>query len=408
LLLRLGIGLVAVILFVAMLLRPVESVLTASSEADGGASPGASSSNPSVAAAAVAAAAAPVTRAKSPEYGMSVFIWGSPETTERDLAKLTQAQFTWQKTLFQWRLIEPEKGVFDWSEAERVVKASNRDGIKVIARVDYQPSWARADGAHNGPPDNYDDYGDFIAALTSHFAPGSPNGTIAAVEVWNEPNLAREWGNQPISYSSAGDYVRLLCTAKEAVKRAAPQVLVISAGLSPTGVADETAVDDTLYLQWMYDNGAKPCFDVLGAHGAGYKAPPSISPEELTSDKTWGGHPSFGFRRVEQLREVMVRNDDDAKQVWLLEFGWTSDTVHDSYAWHRVTEEQKAQYIVDAYRWAYANWQPWIGVMTLWTLAAPDWNQGREEYWWAITRPDGTNLPAFDALAAARRSGYLP
>ena len=44
----------------------------------------------------------------------------------------------------------------------------------------------------------------------------------------------------------------------------------------------------------------------------------------------------------------MVRNGDDAKQVWLLEFGWTSDDVHPAYAWHRVTEDQKADYIVGA------------------------------------------------------------
>jgi hypothetical protein len=104
----------------------------------------------------------------------------------------------------------------------------------------------------------------------------------------------------------------------------------------------------------------------------------------------------------------MVQNGDEAKQVWLLEFGWTSDPVHDAYAWHRVTEEQKAEYIVDAYRWANENWQPWIGVMALWTMASPEWNEEREEYWWAVTRPDGTNLPAFDALVLARQNGVLP
>jgi len=36
---------------------------------------------------------------------------------------------------------------------------------KIIARLDFQPTWARADGAMNGPPDNYQDYADFVSAF---------------------------------------------------------------------------------------------------------------------------------------------------------------------------------------------------------------------------------------------------
>jgi len=355
-------------------------------------------------------ASAPVLnpRAKSPEYGMNIFVWGQPATTDRDLAKLTDMGFGWQKTLFQWRMLEPRKGVFNWAEAERVVQASNAAGVKIIARVDFQPDWARADGAHNGPPDRYEDYANFVYALVDHFKPGSPNGTIHAIEIWNEPNISREWGEATIDAKSAADYVRLLCLGHNAAKRASPDIVTITAGLSPTGTTDGTAADDTLYLQWMYDARARSCFEVLGAHGAGYKAPPSISPQELATNKLWGGHASFGFRRVEEHRAIMVRNGDAQKQIWLLEFGWTSDPVHEGYAWHRVTEDQKAEYIVDAFRWAYDNWQPWIGVMTLWNLPAPDWNSNREEYWWSIANPDGSNRASYDSLLTARANGYLP
>jgi polysaccharide biosynthesis protein PslG len=345
--------------------------------------------------------------ATSPEYGVDIFIWDQPRTTSRDLGKLTGAGFTWQKSLFQWKLIEPAKGRLQWSEAERVVKASNAQGIKVIARVDFQPNWARSDTVHNGPPDNYEDYGAFIYALVDHFKLGAGNGVIDAIELWNEPNLSREWGNAPISADSAADYVRLMCAGHHAAKRASSHIVTISAGLSPTGTLNSEAADDTTYLQWMYDAGARDCFDVLGGHGAGYKAPPWIGPEELASDARWGGHSSFGFRRIEMLRDVMVKNGDEAKQVWLLEFGWTSDSVHEAYAWHRVTEDEKATYIVEAYRWAAMNWAPWIGVMMVWNLAAPEWTTSREEYWWSITAPDGSNRPAYEALLRARRDGYL-
>jgi hypothetical protein len=352
-------------------------------------------------------------QAASPEYGMNIFIWREPNTTQRDLGKLRELGFTWQKTLFQWREIEGAgKGIYDWREADRVVAASTAAGIKVIARIDFPPAWATArcdPRANECPPDRFEDYADFIRAFTTRYGTGSPIGRVHAIEIWNEPNLAREWGNGRIDEAQAREYVRLLRLSYQAAKSVDPQMTIISAGLTPTGTRDPAvAQPDDVYLQWMYDAGAAAYFDVLGAHGAGYKAPPHMSPEEVAADPAYGGHASFCFRRVEQLREVMVRNGDEAKQVWLLEFGWSSDEVHPAYAWHRVTEEQKAQYIVDAYRWAAQNWAPWIGVMALWNLAAPGWTRNNEEYWWSITEPDGTPRPAYLRLLEARRSGLLP
>lgn len=207
-------------------------------------------------------------RVEGPQYGMNIFIWGSPATTARDLERLTEARFGWQKSLFEWRAIEPRKGVFDWAEAERVVEASNAAGLQVIARVDFPPRWARADG-RNGPPNRYQDYADFVFALADHFKPGSPHGTISAIQLWNEPNLSREWGSGTIGPASAAEYVRLMCGAHRAAKRANAEVITISAGLAPTGVMDGTAAEDTAYLQWMYDSGARGCFDALGAHAPG-------------------------------------------------------------------------------------------------------------------------------------------
>jgi hypothetical protein len=347
-------------------------------------------------------------RAKSPEYGMNIFIWGHPITTDRDLGRVRDAGFTWQKTLFKWRDIEPQRGSFNFAEADRVVRASAAAGVKIIARLDFQPSWARADGAHNGPPDNYDDFGRFVTELAKRYHSGSPIGPIHAIEVWNEPNLAREWGGAPINQAQAGDYVRLLKVAYEATKAVDPSIIIVSAGLSPTGWSDDTARPDDQYLQWMYDAGAKAYFDVLGAHAPGFKAPPNVSPEEAASSPLYGGHRSFTFRRVEDLRQIMVDNGDEAKQIWLLEFGWTTDTVNPAYAWHRVTPQEHGEYLVAAYRWAHQNWSPWIGVMALWTLPDPAWGPQREELWWAVGNSDGSDRPALTRLREARRSGELP
>jgi hypothetical protein len=346
-------------------------------------------------------------RATSPEYGMSVFVYNNPATTDRDFANVRNLRFGWQKTLFQWRMLEPVKSQFDWTESDRVVAKSAQHGLKIIARIDFQPMWARADGANNGAPDNYQDFADFIRAFVSRYSAGSAYGTVHAVEIWNETNLMREWGS-PISPQSAADYVLMLSMAYQAAKEADPSVTVISAGLSPTGWSDDTARPDDEYLQWMFDAGLKGNYDVLGAHGN--TQCPSVEVEvgacPIQADRMQ--HGSFYFRRVEKLREIMEYNGDADKQVWILEFGWTSDSVNQQYSWFATTEAIKADLIVRGFQFARLNWAPWIGVMILWTLPDPSWNWDREELWWAITNPDGTPRPAYNRLLQARQTGELP
>jgi polysaccharide biosynthesis protein PslG len=347
-------------------------------------------------------------RAASPEYGMNVFLWGNEKTTARDLKMMTDAGFGWQKTLFQWKYIEPKKGQFDWSEADRVVKASVASGVKIIARLDFQPDWARADKVFNGPPDNYQDFADFVTAFVTRYSSASTIGRVHAIQIWNEQNLNIEWGKRAINQQQAADYVALLKAGYEAAKAVDPSVTVITGGVAQTGTDNDDARPDDVYVRWMYEAGAKPYFDVLGAHGHGYKAPPTVSPDEAASNQTWGGHRFFVFRRVEDMRQIMVENGDADKQIWLLEFGWTSDTVNQAYAWHRVSEEEKGDNLVGAYKWAAQNWAPWIGVMCLWTMPDPGWGPQDEKYWWAIMNPDGTPRAAYQRLLQARKDGTLP
>jgi hypothetical protein len=342
----------------------------------------------------------------SPDYGLSMFLWNQPTTSTRDLKIASGANFRWQKTLFAWRNIEGAgKGVYNWTEADRIVKASADNGVKIIARIDFEPMWARKDRANNGPPDNYQDYADFVAAFATRYKPGSTLGTVDAIEIWNEVNLTREWGDQPINQQQAADYVRLLTMAYRAAHAANPAVTVIQAGLSPTGVHNAQADDDAEYLGWLFQAGLKGGvnYDVLGAHGNTQAPCVACDFNSLPGF----GDPSFYFRRIEQLRDVQVKYGDSDRQIWLLEFGWTADTVHPDYAWYAVSEDQKASNIVQAFQYAHQHWSPWIGVMTLWTLADPTWTPDREEYWWAIDNPDGTPRAALNAVRTARLNGAI-
>jgi hypothetical protein len=333
---------------------------------------------------------------QSPEYGVQVFLWWQPETTDRDLQLAKDAGFTWIKQNFSWIDIEgAKKGALDWNEADRIVEKAQEYGLDIVARVDKEPEWARK-GASKGPVADYNDYGDFLFQMATRY-----RGKIHAYEVWNEPNKAEEWGGKQ---ADAVEYVKMLKVAYQRIKQADPKAIVVSAGLTPT-TAGEPHVPDDLFLKRMYVAGAKPYFDVLGAHGPGFKAPPETDPAEIASGKLkqycpWGDLKLCArvwcFRHVEDLRKIMVDNGDSAKQIMILEFGWDTDARQDSpYKWHAVTEQEQADYIVRAYQYAKEHWAPWIGVMSLIYIAKPDWTENDEQYWWSITYPDGRVRPAY-------------
>ena len=273
---------------------------------------------------------------------MNIFIWGNPSTTDRDLERVRDAGFTWQKSLFQWRDIEPMAGVFDFSEADRVVRASAATGVKIIARLDFQPTWARADGAHNGPPDNYEDFGRFVSALVTRYRSDSPIGQLHAIEVWNEPNLDREWGNAPINQPQAGDYVRLLKTAYEAAKAVDPSVDDHHGRPLPDRLDRQHRPSGRRVPRWMYEAGAKQYFDVLGAHGPGFKAPPTSAPTRPRPTRSTAATAPSPSGASRTCARSWSENGDAAKQIWLLEFGWTTDKVNPAYAWHRVLRSSTA------------------------------------------------------------------
>lgn len=337
-------------------------------------------------------------RLKSPEYGMQAFLWWKPEVASRDVQVVKQAGFGWIKQGVGWRDVELEKGKFNWVQLDDIAKWIGEQQLNLIVRLDHQPQWAGGGFPTNGPPANYADFGDFCYALASRY-----KGRFRAYEIWNEPNLAREWGGRP---PNPAEYAALLKVAYQRIKQADPNAIVVSAGLTPTGTNDATAMPDDVYLDRLYQamgGSSAGYFDALGAHAPGYKAPPEVSPAEAAANPAYGGQRFFCFRRVEDLRAIMVKYGDTDKQIYILEMGWTSDPVHPAYSWHAVTEQEKADYLVRAYQYAKTHWAPWIGLMSLIYIADPFWTEKDEQYWWAITSPGYPDLvprPAYNALKA--------
>ena len=339
----------------------------------------------------------------SPDYGVQVFLFWRGEVADRDLRLVEEAGFRWVKQEFAWREIEGAgPGIYDWSYSDRLMDQVDAHELNIIARIGVQPEWAGGNYPDIGPPDDYQDFMNFLGALVGRYA-----GRVDAYQIWNEPNLAREWGGRP---PNPGEYTEMLKMAYRTVKATDPSATVISGGLAPTTRWDDVAMPDTVFIQGMYDAGAAPYFDLLGAHGAGYKVSPETSPDIVASDPALNNNdPSpealkriYCFRHIEDVRAVMVANGDVDKRIALLEFGWTTDPrSYSPYRWHAVTDQQQADYLVGAFQYAEEHWRPWIAVMSLIYMPDSEWGIGDEQTFWSVIYPGYPDLrmrPAYMAL----------
>ena len=299
------------------------------------------------------------------DYGFNIDPWSG--NLDEITQKVKDAGFHWVKFQMPWKDVERDgHGMFHWDRVDAIVNSLHGAGLKVVVSIAKAPAWARPDNADlsvDGPPADPQAFADFVAAFAKRY-----KGQVQAVELWNEPNLHSEWGNQPLS---ARQYVDLLCKGYAAVKANDPTMTVISAGLTPTGVNDGTiAVNDRIYLQRMYWYGARRCFDGLGAHPSGYNNPPDVRFGYTNADEPgFKNDPSFFFQEtLLRYRRIMVANGDAGKKIWVTEFGWAS-SQHPlpGYAYAAdVTLSEQAQYLVKAYQMMKA-WG-WVGPALTWNL----------------------------------------
>ena len=346
---------------------------------------------------------APIAPAGLSPYGVNTFLEQEPdpEKVDRTLAMIADAGFTWIRQQFPWEDIEiAGKGDFwdhkwnvsAWAKYDRLVAMAETHGLQIIARLDNAPAWSRGVGDAEGwtlaPPDDPEDYGDFVYAVVSRY-----KGRIRHYQIWNEPNIYPEWGDQP---ADPAGYTELLKVAYRRAKEADPDCVIISAALAQT--TEETPpefgprnVSDLLFLEGMYAAGAKGHFDVMGAMVYGLWT----GPYDLRTNRD-----RANYSRVQLLREIMVRHGDAHKPIWAAEVGWNA--LPEDFAgvpvYGRVSLEQQARYAVEAYRRA-REW-PWMGVMNYWFFRRPsDAERDQAWYYFRMVEPDFTTLPVYDAVA---------
>lgn len=333
-------------------------------------------------------------------FGANTFLQSEvlPEVRERSLQMLRAGGIEFIRQEFPWEDIEihgkgdfvdrrnDPDGVDAWAKYDNIVALAEQHDVQIIARLGNPPSWTRALTNTIGtyaPPDNVNDFGDFVAAVAERY-----EGRIQYYQIWNEPNGNEEWGLQDVDPEA---YTELLCTGYQRIKQEDDDAVVLAGALTPTVAMDGRNLNDLVYLDRMYAAGAADCFDVMSAQGYGLWSGPTD--QRLRPSVINYPHNLY-------LRDLMVQHGDAHKAIWISEMGWNVAPPDLPPIYGRVTEEQQARYAVEAFERARNDW-PWVGVVNYWFFKRADESE-RDQTWYyfRMLEPDFSPLPVWNAVAA--------
>jgi hypothetical protein len=150
-------------------------------------------------------------------------------------------------------------------------------------------------------------------------------------------------------------------------------------------------MNDYIFLQRMYHAGAGACFDILSVQGYGlWSGPTDRRMRPLV----------VNYGRNQYIRDIMVRNGDSHKAIWISEMNWNAAPPDVDPRYGRATLDQQARWAPLAYERAQKEW-PWVGVINFWYFkrATDEWlNERRPEAYFQMLEPDFTPLPVYETM----------
>ena len=306
---------------------------------------------------------------------ISIAIGGHVSGTDsaRAIHAMRAAGMTWMKIQapFDWRS--------PWDIARDITTAHN-NGFKILVGTVGRP----AELAQGGQ--------EYIHAYTDWLARIAGQGADA-IEVWNEPNLDREW---PRGQISGVAYAKMLEIAWNKIKGVNPATMVISAAPAPTGISDipDRVMPDNQWLRQMVDGGGLNYLDCVGAHYNEGIVPPSQRSGDPRGDNYYT---RYFFGMLEGYISITRR------PICFTELGYlTSDGLPNLppyFSWaQNVTLQQQATWLAQAAALASQSGQ--VPLFIVWNIDFTHYGSDPQAGF-AIVRPNGA-CPACDALANAR------
>ena len=229
-----------------------------------------------------------------------------------------------------------------------------------------------------------------------------------AIEVWNEPNLDREW---PADQMGGANYTTLLKKAYPRIKAANPNTMVVSAALSPTGafsggcgsIGSVYGCDDKPFLQAMVNAGALNYLDCVGMHYNEGLLPPSA-----TSGDPRGSSQHY-TRYFKGMLDTYGAILGGARSICLTEIGYLSGEewgyLPSAFSWNpssaiNMTVAQHAEYLGQAVSLARQSGNIRLFIIFTVDFAILKTMEDDPQAGYSLVRPN-QSCPACSAISAA-------
>jgi uncharacterized protein YraI len=235
-----------------------------------------------------------------------------------------------------------------------------------------------------GTPGYYDQYASYVGGLAALGAD--------AIEVWNEPNIDREW---IVGQIDGANYVQLLAPAYNAIKRANPNTYVISGAPAPTGFFGGCApngCDDAIYMQQMARAGGANYMDCIGVHYNEGIVPPTQNSGDPRSE--------YFTRYYSGMVNTYYNAFGGRRPLCFTELGYLTPEgfppLPGGFAWaQNVTVAQQAAWLDQVVNIARNSGR--VRILIVWNVDFKQYDADPMAGY-AIIRPDGS-CPACEALS---------
>lgn len=245
---------------------------------------------------------------------------------------LRDAGMTWVKRQVRWTQGTPASSV------QGLVDSARANNFRLMLSITGDKNELAAN-----PAAYYASFAEYLGGVAAL--------GVDAIEVWNEPNIDREW---PAGQINGANYTQMLAQAYGRIKASNPNTLVISGAPAPTGFFGGTCqaagCDDNIFLRQMRDAGASNVMDCIGIHYNEGILPPSARSGDPRGN-------SSHYTRYYPTMVELYSGTFPGKNLCFTELGYLTPeglgTLPAGWEWAANTSlAQQAQWLGDAVRLA--------------------------------------------------------
>jgi len=306
---------------------------------------------------------------------------------------LEGAGATCARIVVRWADVESVKGFYNWRTIDEIMRVLEEEKkIPVCVTITTAPLWSSRPTKEvmslfikrdykpflsNLPPKDPKDFAKFIREFVHRY-----KRTVRFYEIWDEPDgvggpiIARDSRGKVydiLLQGSPAQYLELLKTAHREIKIFDRGARIALGGLSQTS--------DVEFLNSIYELGGGRYFDAVALH-------------------PYGGLWDLKWRWIEQIRQLMVEQGDERKEIWLTSWGWSSD-MEDKLG---VPEKHRA-YLIGK---IFSKVQQYPYITQMYYTALCDWREGKEVINMGLYEVDGkTPKSSLDAFASASKAPQI-